>query len=70
MENIGSIFGKNVFNDSVMKARLPKETLAARDNGNNRAESMDITVLTSPILLKDSTASFSGVMTGVVSSLG
>ena len=26
METIGNIFGKNVFNDSVMKARLPKET--------------------------------------------
>ena len=26
METISSIFGKNVFNDAVMKARLPKET--------------------------------------------
>ncbi|MDD6995785.1 MAG: glutamine synthetase III [Candidatus Borkfalkiaceae bacterium] len=44
MENIGSIFGKNVFNDSVMKARLPKETYKEVRRAIDEGKRLDIGV--------------------------
>ena len=44
MENIGSIFGKNVFNDSVMKARLPKETYKEVRRAIDEGKRLDLSV--------------------------
>ena len=44
MENIGDIFGKNVFNDGVMKARLPKETYKEVRRAIDEGKRLDISV--------------------------
>lgn len=44
MENIGGIFGKNVFNDGVMKARLPKETYKEVRRAIDEGKRLDISV--------------------------
>ncbi|MGN1062303.1 MAG: glutamine synthetase III, partial [Candidatus Scatosoma sp.] len=44
MENIGSIFGKNVFNDGVMKARLPKETYKEVRRAIDEGKRLDLSV--------------------------
>lgn len=44
MENIPNLFGSLVFNDSVMKARLPKETYKALKNTIQAGKSLDLEV--------------------------
>ena len=44
MKNIPNLFGSLVFNDSVMKARLPKETYKALKNTIQAGKSLDLEV--------------------------
>ena len=44
MKDIPNLFGSLVFNDNVMKARLPKETYKALKNYIKAGKSLDLDV--------------------------
>ena len=46
MSSISEIFGSNVFNDSVMQQRLPKETYKALQRTIKEGRSLDPNVAT------------------------
>ena len=44
MNNISELFGSNVFNDSVMKERLPKEAYALLKNAISEGKNIDSSI--------------------------
>ena len=44
MANLNSLFGSKVFNDSVMKERLPKETYISLRNTISEGKELDLSV--------------------------
>ena len=44
MKNINELFGSNVFNDSVMKERLPKETYDLLKNAISEGKNIDSSI--------------------------